>query len=292
MALSDPGRPDAIPAERLGHSPPDDLIAQRLGVDGAIRSGMWQCDPPPLERWIAGVRCLDFSPPGRPRATILHLHGGGFRIGCPEQVGPFAAALAARCRVRVICPAYRLAPEHPFPAGLGDGWSVLSELANDDGPLLVSGDSAGGGLAAGLTALFAQAGGQLAGLVVLSPWLDLTVTSPFYASNAKCDPLFSDASARAATALYLQGAPPDGALASPLFGRVSGFPPTYIAVGTGEVLLGDSRSMAAKLRAEGIEVHLHEVDGMDHVAVVRDRALTGADETFVALTGFIDRILE
>jgi acetyl esterase/lipase len=276
----------------MGHGPPADLIAQRLAVDGAIRSGLWQCDPAPVDRRIAGVRCLDFTPLGQPRATLLHLHGGGFRIGCPEQVGPFAAALAARCQVRVICPAYRLAPEHPFPAGLSDGWSVLSELANGDGPLIVSGDSAGGGLAAGLTALFAQAGGRLAGLVLLSPWLDLTVTSPCYASNAARDPLFSNASASAAAALYLQGASPDGALASPLFGPVSGFPPSYIAVGTGEVLLDDARSMAARLQAGGIDVDLHEVEGMDHVAVVRGWALIGSEETFAALTAFIDRILE
>jgi monoterpene epsilon-lactone hydrolase len=292
MALSDTGRPDAIPAERVGHGPPAELIAQRLGLDGAIRSGLWLCDPAPVERLIAGVRCLDFASPGVPRATLLHLHGGGFRIGCPEQVGPYAAALAARCRVRVICPAYRLAPEYPFPAGLGDGWGVLSGLATGSGPLIVSGDSAGGGLAAGLAALFACAGGRLAGLVLFSPWLDLTVTSACYARNAARDPLFSDASARAAAALYLQGVSPDSSLASPLFGPVSGFPPSYIAVGTGEVLQDDSRSMAAKLQAEGIDVYLHEVEGMDHVAVVRDQTLTGSQETFAALTAFIDRILE
>jgi acetyl esterase/lipase len=284
--------PDAgLPAERLGHAPPDELIAQRRGVEGAIRSGVWQCDPAPVERSIAGLRCLEFTPPGDVRATILHLHGGGFRLGCPEQLGPFAAALSARCQVRVICPAYRLAPEHPFPAGLGDGWRVLSELATGDEPLIVSGDSAGGGLAAGLAALSGQSGGQLCGLVLLSPWFDLTVTSPSYAGNAAHDPLFSAASARAAAELYLQGAAADGALASPLFGPVSGFPPSYIAVGTGEVLLDDARSMAAKLQAGGVDVHLHQVEGMDHVAVVRGRALTGSAETFAALTAFIDRIL-
>ena len=74
---------------------------------------------------IGGVRCLRFSPSGNPRGTLLHMHGGAFRIGCPEQIAPFAAALAEACAVTVICPAYRLAPEHPFPAGLNDGYAVL-----------------------------------------------------------------------------------------------------------------------------------------------------------------------
>jgi monoterpene epsilon-lactone hydrolase len=292
MANPHTAKADVLPPERVGHCAPEELLAQRSGIGAAIRSGLWQCDPAPVEHWIAGVRCLDFAPVNTPRATILHLHGGGFRLGCPEQVGPFAAALAARCQVRVVCPAYRLAPEHPFPAALGDGRSVMAQLTLDSAPLIVSGDSAGGGLAAGLAALTAQAGGQLAGLVLLSPWLDLTVTSPCYAGNAARDPLFSEASARAAAALYLQGAPSDGPLVSPLFGAVSGFPASYIAVGTDEVLLEDARSMADKLDAGGIGFYLQEVEGMEHVAVVRDRSLTGAAETFAGLTAFIDRILE
>ena len=151
------GTSDAIFSERIGHAASLDLIAQRSAIDAAVRSGLWQCDAVPAERRIAGVRCLDFTPPGEPRATILHLHGGGFRLGCPEQIAPFAAALASRCQVNVVCPAYRLAPEHPFPAALVDGWSVLSALMTDDGPLILSGDSAGGGLAAGLAALASQA---------------------------------------------------------------------------------------------------------------------------------------
>ena len=293
MAERGYGIPDAIPAESAGHGPPADLIAQRARLDAAVQSGLWRCDPEPVEMQVAGVRCLVFAPSGSPRGTILHLHGGGFRLGCPEQIAPFAAALASRCQVNVVCPAYRLAPEHPFPAALVDGWSVLSALMTDDGPLILSGDSAGGGLAAWLAALASQAGGRLSGLVLLSPWLDLTVTSDCYAINAARDPLFSAESARAAAALYLQGdLPPEHPLASPALGPVAGFPPSYIAVGTGEVLLDDSRRMSENLQAGGVEVQLHQVDGMDHVAVTQDRGLTGAAETFATLTAFIDAILE
>src|SRR5579863_6717523 len=215
MALADEGIVAAFPAERVGHGPPADLVAQRAGLDAVVQSGLWHCDPAPVEKQLAGIRCLDFMPSAKPRGTILHFHGGGFRLGRPEQIAPFAAALASRCQVRVVCPAYRLAPEHPFPAALVDGWSVMSALIPGDGPLIMSGDSAGGGLAAGLAG---RAGGRLAGLILLSPWLDLTVTSPSYASNADWDPLFSAASAGVAASFYLQGASPQDPLASPVFG--------------------------------------------------------------------------
>ena len=172
----------------------------------AVAAGYWRTDPAPEEVQIGGVRCLRFSPSGASRGTLLHMHGGAFRIGCPEQIAPFALALAQACAVTVICPAYRLAPEHPFPAGLNDGWAVLRALAETaNHPLILSGDSAGGGLAASLAALAHQAGIPLAGLALLSPWLDLSVTDPAYTTNAATDPLFSAEAAREAATLYLQG---------------------------------------------------------------------------------------
>jgi len=234
---------------------------------------------------------LRFSPTGASRGSVLHMHGGAFRIGCPEQIGPFARDLAQACAVEVICPAYRLAPEHPFPAGLNDGWAVLCALAQATaGPLILSGDSAGGGLAASLAALACQGGIVLKGLALLSPWLDLAATDPAYTDNAATDPLFSVASARESAALYLQGHAATDPLASPLLGDMSGFPPTYINVGTGEVLAGDSRMFRERLEQAAVPVTLHSVDDMEHVAVTRDRGLTGSDETFAALAEFVRSI--
>jgi acetyl esterase/lipase len=223
---------------------------------------------------------------------VLHLHGGGFRQGCPEMAGPFAAALAQRCGVDVFCLGYRLAPEHPFPAGLADARAALGELqARVDGPIVLSGDSAGGGLAAGLAVLAAGDDRPAAGLVLLSPWLDLTVTSRFYEINAGSDPLFSRLSATEAAGLYLQGASPEHPLASPLFAPLAGLPPTFVSVGEGEVLVEDSRRFASALREAGVAATLSVIPGMEHTAVVRDRALTGAAETFAALAQFVDGVL-
>lgn len=281
-----------VPRERAGYPAPDDLMAMRTRIKAAVSSGIWFTEHKPEQLHIDGVRCLRFSPQTRPRGVVLHLHGGAFRLGCPEQDGPFAAALAARCGVDVVCPAYRLAPEHPFPAGLNDARSVYAGLvASGAAAIVISGDSAGGGLAAGLAALIVQEPGPLTGLALLSPWLDLAVTNPSYLANAATDALFSAESALSAAALYLQGLPAEHPLASPLRGSVASFPPTFINVGTGEVLADDARQMHDKLRDSGTSVQLQQIEAMEHVAVTRDPALPGSAETFNALANFIDRVL-
>ncbi|MDT0509833.1 alpha/beta hydrolase [Novosphingobium sp. MMS21-SN21R] len=275
-----------------GMAPPPELLERRAAISAAVAAGYFRTDPVAVEIRIAGVRCLRFAAPGTSRGTVMHLHGGAFRMGCPEQVGPFAAALAERCGVDVICPAYRLAPEHPFPSGVDDGMAVLAALAGQDQPLVVSGDSAGGGLAACLAARSHERGHKLAGLVLLSPWLDLTISSPSYQVNSQSDPLFSAESAAAAAALYLQGRNADDPAASPLHADVAGYPPTYINVGSGEVLLDDARAMASKLQLAGVPITLVEVDGMDHVAVTRGPDLPGSAHTFATMTTFIDTMLQ
>ncbi len=280
-----------LPPERTGHAAPADLAERRTGLAAAVAAGYWRTDPAPEEVHIGGVRCLRFSPSGvslasDPRGTLLHMHGGAFRIGCPEQIAPFALALAQTCTVTVICPAYRLAPEHPFPAGLNDCRAVLTALA--DGPIILSGDSAGGGLAASLAAASPR---SLAGLALLSPWLDLTVSSASYTAKAQTDPLFSAASALEAAALYLQGVAPDAPQVSPLLGLIDHFPPTYINVGAGEVLLDDARSLHAKLLGVGIRARLDVIEGMDHVAATRDRSQPGAAQAFDAMAAFVSSLL-
>lgn len=279
-----------LPTERAGRPAPPEILERREAMLAALKAGAWRTERVPIEATLAGVRVLRFQPPGARRGVVLHLHGGGFRIGCPEMVGPFAAALAARCGVEVVLPAYRLAPEHPFPAGLVDARAVLAALRQERaGPLIVSGDSAGGGLAAALTALSAADAPRLCGLVLLSAWLDLTCASASYEANADTDPLFSLGAAQLAAELYLQGLSPRDPLASPRFAAVAGFPPTFVSIGTGEVLADDGRGFHQALRAAGVEAALLEVDGMEHVAVTRSLALPGAAETFDALAAFIDQ---
>ncbi len=286
-----------LPPERVGHAPPAPLQQRRQMMAAALLNGVWKTQPPPIETTMDGVRVLRFEPPGVRHATVLHLHGGAFRQGCPEMVGAFSVALAARCGVEVVCPAYRLAPEHPYPAGLRDALSVLRTLSTHPAPatsaipLIISGDSAGGGLAASLTRLALDAGARVAGLVLLSAWLDLTLSGSSFDDNAATDPLFSRSAAEEAVLLYLQGQSAREPEVSPLLGSVRGFPPTFVSIGNGEVLADDGRRFYRALRDAGVRSQLHAVDGMEHVAVTRNFKLLGAQEAFEALSGFIAGVL-
>lgn len=286
--------PIQIPPERPGRPADPDLAERRGQMQAAVDAGTWKTGQPPLETTLAGRRCLRFKPAGRPRGYLLQLHGGGFRIGRPEFESLFAEALAKRCQIEVVVPQYRLAPEGPFPAGLVDAHESLQALREEvgDAPLIVGGDSAGGGLAAALGVLCAGgAGPRIDGLVLLSPWLDVRVSAPSYASNAASDPMFSRESADIAAELYLQGFDAAHPLASPLLAEISAYPPTLISVGTGEVLFDDSRLFHAKLLAAGADSRISAIDGMNHVAVIQGLTNPGAAETFEEVVAFAERII-
>jgi len=284
-----------LPLLRPGRPAPPDLAERRGQMAAGVAAGAFATTRPATETTLAGLRTLRFAPAGAPRGAVLSLHGGGFRIGRPEFEAPLAEALSDTLPVMVAIPQYRLAPEGPFPAGLADALAALAALREEIGdlPLIVCGDSAGAGLAASLGVL--SASGQaprIDGLVLLSPWLDLTVTAPAYAENAATDPMFSTESASVAAELYLQGFDPRHPLASPLFAPVEGYPPTLISVGTGEVLRDDSLRFHARLVEAGVDARLSAIDGMDHVAVVRGMDLPGSRETFAEVCRFIADIAD
>lgn len=274
--------------EREGLAAPADLAARR----SAARAALPACPDNECRLGDAAIRALRFNPQGASRATVLHWHGGGFRLGSPEYAAPFAAALAQACNVEVICPEYRLAPEHPFPAGLIDGLAAIEgALALGVGRLILSGDSAGGGLAASLAALCAQRGITLAGLVLISPWLDLTVSAPSFQECGATDPLFSQAAASEAAEQYLQGHPASDPLASPLFFGPTRFPPACISAGSGEVLRDDAERLHEKLLAARRTSRLLVVPGMEHVAALRGQDLTGSAEVFRQVSEFVSGLV-
>lgn len=295
-----------LPLERRGHVAPQDLVERRAQLAASVIAGQWRTEPMPQDTFVGGaggpvggralVRALRFRPRGRVRGRVLHFHGGAFRMGCPDVEGPFAAALAAACEVEVVVPAYRLAPEHPFPSGLADAMTALLTLTREGGvgnhrlPLILSGSSAGGGLAASLAVMAAQEQIPVDGLALLSPFLDLTLQGQSHYYNAPTDPLFSRESAANAAELYLQGSDPTHPLASPLYAPLYGLPPTLVSVGSGEVLADDARRFCQQLQAYGVPVALSEVPGMEHVAVVRSPHLPGSAETFAAVARMVDEL--
>lgn len=277
-----------LPAERTGPPLPPDLAALRAQMMAQREAGVYRTELPAREALLGRRRALRLGPDS-PRGCVFHLHGGGFRNGVPEMEAPYAARLIAATGAEMVLPEYGLASEHPFPTGLLDAWAALQAYAAErpDLPLIVSGQSAGGGLAASLAVMAAQAGLPLAGLVLIAPWLDLTVSAPSYATNAPSDPLFSQASAARAAELYLQGGDARHPLASPLFAPLDGLPPSFIAVGAGEVLYDDAARFHARLGQAGVPSDLLAIEGMEHVAVTRNADGIGAPETLARIVDFV-----
>lgn len=233
-----------------------------------------------------GIRCLIVTPETA-RVTLLYFHGGGFRIGSPELSAGFVSCLAAQSQCRVILPFYSLAPEHPFPAALLDGQRVLETLPTDQ-PLLIGGDSAGGNLAAVLARRFSE---KLTGILLLSPWLDLRLTSTSYVDHAQEDKVFSLQAASSAASLYLQGHDAHDPDVSPVLGNLLGMPPALIMVGSKEVLLQDSLTYTRQLQAAGAQVDLHVIPDMAHVEPTVKPAGANTAAALSLASTFIKRFL-
>ncbi|WP_196073387.1 alpha/beta hydrolase [Nakamurella alba] len=238
---------------------------------------------------IGGVPVL-VQTPLLPRARLLYFHGGGYRLGSPAAIAPFTAALAAALEVEIFSVDYRLAPEHPFPAGIEDGMAVARTLA--DGPLLIGGDSAGGGVAACLlTAGPEQELPVFAGGLLLCPWVDLRVGAPSFLDCADTDRMFSLAMATEAADMYLAGHDPANARVSPVLADWTGCPPLAVQNSTTEVLRDDARALVATARACGVDVRHDEYPDQPHVFHYAHPDTAASVAAVAALRAFVDGVL-
>ena len=206
-----------------------------------------------------------------PRGTIFHIHGGGFALGSAGGSVGLASSLARKTGMRAVSVDYRLAPEHPYPAALQDvtaAYRALVEQAGSSaGPIVVSGESAGGNLAIELLIAHKAEGLTMmpAAALLLSPMTDLTVTGNSYAGKAHADPAISAQAIRTRAADYLAGTDPADPLVSPIFADLSGLPPLLIQAGSHEVLLDDATRLAVKAAADDVAVILDITPGVPHV---------------------------
>ena len=237
-----------LPPRRDGHAADEALLARRSAAPPNSETGSH-------EEVIAGVACRLIGETAPGGATIVHLHGGGYRMGSAIDWVGFGSRLAAAAVAQVILPDYSLAPERPFPNAVHDVIGILTELSSrtEAGPIILSGDSAGGGLALAIAGALSPPS-ALAGLILISPWLDLRIVAESYERCAKTDPLFSSASAQASAADYLQGWSADDPLVSPLLGELEGLPPVCLFASSAEVLADDALNLARQLGLIGIPV--------------------------------------
>ncbi|GJL96691.1 MAG: hydrolase [Hyphobacterium sp.] len=216
---------------------------------------------------LAGLRTLVFGPKHPRKGQLLYLHGGGYCRGSAYSHRPFVSRLAAVLNMKTRAPDYRLAPEHPCPAAIEDALAAYRDMRKGmEGPLIVAGDSAGGGLVLALTLKLKELGEALPdALILYSPWTDLTVSGPNVAAKDATDPMLKSHWLGIAADMYGGDLGLNDPLCSPLFGDFSGFPPTLIQTGTDEVLLDDTTRLAERMEAAGVNVHCQLWTGMWHV---------------------------
>jgi epsilon-lactone hydrolase len=215
-----------------------------------------------------GVSAVRISAPqSREDVCILHFHGGGYMVGTAALYRDFTWRIGAAACASVLYFDYRLAPEHPFPAGLDDAVRVYRWLAARVEPrkIAVVGDSAGGGLALGMLYRLRDEGVPLPGAAVaISPWTDLALTGASLRSNAVADPMMDVTMLPSIADCYLAGASSRNPYASPLYGDGSGLPPTLIQVGSDEILRDDAVRMATQLKGAGCKVEIEIWPRMPH----------------------------
>lgn len=201
--------------------------------------------------------------------VILYCHGGGYSTGSTVYARTLTTKLAETTSMDVFCFNYRLAPEHPYPAAAEDAmkaWNYLMYLGYGARDVIVAGDSAGGNLALSLVLKLKSEGRLLPrGMVLLSPWTDLTASGKSYLSRQEVDPVLDREYLQRMIDNYAAGRDLRDPFISPLFGDMTGFPPTYIQVGDNEMLLSDSTGLHKKMVKANVSVKIDVYKGMWHV---------------------------
>lgn len=244
---------------------------------------------------LGGVQVLWAQSGPGDQGVLLYLHGGAYVFGSPDTHRAMLARLSRLTGMRACLPYYRLAPEHAFPAAVDDARAVYDGLlAGGVAPerIVFGGDSAGGGLALALLGdLVAKNRPLPCAVFAFSPLTDMTLSGDSFRSNARTDVMLPAARALEMADMYLQGHDPQDPRASPLFADFAGAPPVRLHVADTEILHDDSLRMAARLRDQGIEVHLQVAHDLPHVWPLFQRLLPEADATLADLAQWIKRQL-
>lgn len=201
--------------------------------------------------------------------VLLYLHGGAYVMGSCRSHRQMVSHIARAASIDALVPEYRLSPEHKFPDAIDDAVGVYRELlATGFKPedIVISGDSAGGGLTVATLLSLREAGDPMpAAAVLLSPFLDATASGDSATTRADKDPWFHASDMKVVVENYCGESLARDPRVSPVFADVGGLPPIYIQVGDHEILLSDSTRFADSLREAGGEVEIEIWPEMWHV---------------------------
>ncbi|MDT5224733.1 MAG: epsilon-lactone hydrolase [Mycobacterium sp.] len=243
----------------------DDLDGMRKFLDRAGAASSLLAPPASgcriADGELAGLTTVEFQPArahhGR---TLLYLHGGGFLMYTRSAYPGFLSRLANDLQTRVVVPAYRLAPEHPFPAAIDDclrAYQALLDAGQEPGRLMIAGESAGANAA--LVTLQRARDGNLpmpAGAILLSGGFDFSWASPSISINACRDTAVGARGLAFLQRWYQPDVDATDPLLSPLFGDFTGLPPLLFQTGDTEVLRDDAVRAGERARAAGVSVRL------------------------------------
>ena len=247
---------------------------------------------------LGGIPVVNVAAAGADRdRAIFYLHGGAYAIGTAASSVGLASDLARRTGARLVTVEYRLAPGHPYPAAIDDAVAAYHGLLDSGlgaSAIVIAGESAGAGLAAATLLALRHAGlPQPAGALLMSPWVDLTLSGNSIGEKAAVDPALTPEGLRRRAGDYVVDGDRTADLVSPIFADLSGLPPLLIQAGSHEILLDDATRLAARAAAADVAVRLEVTPGVPHVFQAfaamldeGDAALTSASEFLRAhLTG-------
>lgn len=287
----------------IAHMTSDNLIGKKL-KNGELRKRIGEVEAPwkcpdrfslsVIESEQFKMELLELKEAPNRDKIILQLHGGGYVGAMRNAYRMFAGLYSEVSRgMSVLTVDYRVAPEYPYPAALLDAYAAYRWLIEQgwySEQIVLAGDSAGGGLAMSLCHYLKDLGQQLpCGIVAMSPWTDLTASGESYDTNYERDPLFGKTrDSLLYNKEYVRDNDPMNAYISPLFGDFREFPPMLIQVGSYEMLLSDSVSVAAKAREQGVKVRLSIYEGMFHIFQMAAKMLPESKRAWVEIGKFMD----
>jgi monoterpene epsilon-lactone hydrolase len=208
-------------------------------------------------------------PGSDPSRVLMFFHGGGYCSGSIVSHRRLVTEAGGAAGVRTLAVAYRLAPEHPFPAAYDDVLTAWRFLRNQNIPaahIAIGGDSAGAGLTVALISRLRDAHEELPGCAwLISPWADLALSGSTLATKSAIDPLIHKEYLNELADAYLPpGMDRKDPRVSPLYIDLKGFPPILIQVGSAETLLDDAARFAAVAGAADVRVTLEIWPQMIH----------------------------
>jgi acetyl esterase/lipase len=209
------------------------------------------------------------APSGDASRILLYFHGGGYCSGSIQSHRRLVTEAGRAARMRTLAVAYRLAPEHLFPAAYDDAltaWRFLRNHGIAAAHIAIGGDSAGAGLTLALISCLRDAHEELPACAwLISPWMDLTMSGSTFESKAVVDPLIhKEYLDELANAYVPAGMDRKDPRLSPLYADFRSFPPMLIQIGSDETLLDDAIRLAARAGAADVAVTLEIWSHMIH----------------------------